>query len=87
MSKVLKKTTVAIKKEPHLVLYNWDYVMALIICGTHLDREVHAAEDLLDPVQKEFGGYEQPLRNKGKGSGRALGTPTKTTSTTESATA
>ena len=72
MSKALKKPMVRINKELHLVLQNWDYIIAFIMCGTHLDRELHTAGDLWDPVQKGIGSYLQTPRNKGKGSSRAL---------------
>ena len=85
ISKVLRKPTVPINKEPYWVLQNWDAIMAFMICGTHLDREVHTAGDLSDLVQQGIGRYPQTPRNIGKGSGRVLKTSTKTTFTTESA--
>ena len=57
-----------------------------MMCGTHLDREVHTAGDLSNPVQQGIGSYPQTPRNKGKGSGRAPKTSTKSIFTTESAT-
>ena len=60
--------------------------MAFVIYGTHLDREVHAAGDLSDWIKQGIGSYPQTLRNKGKGSSRALEISTKTIFTTESAT-
>ena len=60
--------------------------MAFMMCGTHLDREVHTAGDRSDLVQQGIGSYPQTLRNTGKGSGRAPKTSTKATFTTKSAT-
>ena len=60
--------------------------MAFMMCGMHLDSEVHTAGDLSDPVQQGIGSYPQTLRNKGKDSGRALKTSTKTIFITKSAT-
>ena len=57
ISKALRKPTVAINKEPHWVLQNWNNIIACMMCGTHLDREVHAAGDLSDPVQQGIGSY------------------------------
>ena len=56
-----------------------------MICRTHLDREVYAAGDLFDPVQKGIGSYLQTSRNKGIGSSKAQKTSTKATFTTKSA--
>ena len=60
--------------------------MGFMMYRTHLDREVHTAGDILDPVQQGIGSFPQTPRNKGKGSGRAPKTSTKTTFTSESAT-
>ena len=60
--------------------------MIFIICGTHLDREVHTTGDVLDPVQQGIGSNQQTPRNNSKGSGRAPKTSTKSTFTIESAT-
>ena len=57
-----------------------------MMCGTHLDQEVHTAGDLSDQVQQGIGSYPQTTRNEGKRSGRAPKTSTKTTFTTESVT-
>jgi hypothetical protein len=86
ISKSLKKPQVPINKEPHWVLQNWDDIMAFMMCGTHLDREVHTVGDLTDPVQEGIGSYPQTPKGKGKGSGRTPKTPIKNISTTESAT-
>ena len=85
ISKKLRKPTVPINKELHWVLQNWYNIMEFTMCGTHLDKEVHTAWDRLDPVQQRIGSYPQTSRNKGKCSGRALKTLTKTIFTTESA--
>ena len=50
ISKALRKPTVPINKKPHWVLQNWDDIMAFMIGGTHLDREVHTVGDLSDLV-------------------------------------
>ena len=84
--KALRKPMVLINKELHWVLQNWKDIIAFMMSGTHLDREVHTAEDLWDPVQQGIGSYLQTLRNKAKGSGRAPKTSTKTTVTYKSAT-
>ena len=60
--------------------------MAFMICGRHLDREVHAAEDLSHPFQQGIGSYPQTPPNKGNGSSRAYKASTKTIFTTELAT-
>ena len=73
-------------KEPHWILQKWDDIMAIMMCGTHLDTEVHVAGDLSDPVQQGIGCYPQTPRNKGQGSGRGPKTSTKRTYTTEPAT-
>ena len=57
ISKALRKPMLPIYKEAHWVLQNWDNIMAFMMCGTHLDREVHAAGDLSDPVQQGIGSY------------------------------
>ena len=82
ISKALRKPMVPINKEQHRVLQNWDDIMAFMMCGMHLNSEVHAAGDLSDSVQQGMGSYLQTPLNKGKGSGRALKTSTKTTFTT-----
>ena len=56
------------------------------MCAMHLDREVHTAGDLSDPVQQGIDSYLQTPQNVGKGRGRAPKTSTKTIFTTESAT-
>ena len=76
INRALKKTTVPINKEPYWVLKNWHHIMAFMICGTHLEKEVHTAGDLSDLVLWGIGSYLQSPRNKGKGSGRALKTST-----------
>ena len=86
MSKVQKKSSVPINKELHWVLQNWDDIMACMMSGTHLDREVYTAGHLSGPVQKGISGYLHIPRNIGNGSGRAPKTSTKTTFTTQSAT-
>ena len=60
--------------------------MAFIICGMHLDREVHTTGDLSDPVQQGIGSYLQTPRNQGEGSGKAPKILTKTRFPTEPAT-
>ena len=62
--------------------------MGFVIYGTHLDREVHAAGDLLDLVPNQIDSYVQTPQMKGedKGSRRVSNTSTKTTFTTKSAT-
>ena len=86
INKGLKKQLVTIHKELHWVLQNWNDIMAFMMCGTHLDREVYTAGDLWDPVPNRIGRYSQPPQNKVKSSSRAAETSTKTTFTTESAT-
>ena len=56
-----KKPMVTINKEPQLVLQNWGDILAFMMHGTHLDREVHAAGDLSDLVQQGIGSYWQAL--------------------------
>ena len=53
-----------------------------------LDREVHTARDVLDPVQQGIASYLQTLEtnNNGQGNDRVTKTSTKTTFTTRSAT-
>ena len=77
---------VPIHKEPHWVRLTLDDIMVFMMCGTHLDREVHAAGDSSDPVQPRIGRYPQTPRNKGNGRGGAPKTSTKTTFSTESTT-
>ena len=60
--------------------------MAFLVCSMHLDREVHTAGDLSDPVQQGFSSDPQTSQNKGNGSGTVLKTSSKTIFTTESAT-
>ena len=86
ISKVLRKRIILINKELHCIFQNWDYIIAFMMCGMNLYREVHTAGDLLDLVQQGIGSYSQTPPNKGKGSSRAPKTSTKTTVTTESAT-
>ena len=69
ISQALQKPTGPINKELHWVLQNWDDIMALMMCRTYLDREVHTAGDLSDPIQKGIGSYPQTPRNEGTGSG------------------
>ena len=68
MSKALRKPMLSIKNESDWVLQNWNNIMAFMMCGTHLDREVHTAGDSLDPVPQGIGSYPQTPGNKGKGS-------------------
>ena len=56
------------------------------MCVRHLDRQVHTAGDLWDPVQQGIRSYLQTPQNKDKGSDRAPKTSTKTTFSTESTT-
>ena len=84
--KALRKPTIHINKAPYCVLHHWDDIMAFMMHGTHLDKEVHTAEDLSNLVQQGFGNYSQTSRNKGNGSDRAPTTSTKITFNTESAT-
>ena len=86
ISKALKKPSVPINIEPHWVLQNWDDLLAFMRCGTHLDREVHTAGDVSDPVQQGIGSYLQTPRNQGKGSGKVPKTSTKRIFTSESVT-
>ena len=51
ISKALKKPTVPINKQPYWVLQNWDDIMAFMMCGTHLDKEVHTTGDLSHPIK------------------------------------
>ena len=60
--------------------------MTFMMYGTHLDREVHTAIHLSNPVQEGFGSSPQTRQNKGKGRGRAPKTLTKTSFTSKSAT-
>ena len=55
--------------------------MAFMMYAIHMDRQVHTAEDLLDPVQQGIGSYSQTTQNKGEGSNRASKTSTKITFT------
>ena len=50
ISNALRKLMVSSNTEPHCVLQNWDDIMVLMMCRMHLDREVHSAGDLSDPV-------------------------------------
>ena len=86
ISKELSKPMVHINKELHWVFQNWDDIMAFMMCGTDLNREVYTSGDLLYAVQHGIGIYAQTLQNKGKSSGRAPRTSTKTTFTIESVT-
>ena len=85
ISKGLKKLTFPIYKKPHWVLQNWDNMMAFMMCGMHLDREIHTAGELWDVVHQRIGSYPQTPQNKAKGSGRASKFSTKITFTAESA--
>ena len=86
MRKALRKQTVTINKELYWILQNWDNIMALVMCGTYMNREVHTAGDFTHPVEQEIGSYPQTPRSQGKRSGRAPETSTKTTFPTGSAT-
>ena len=55
INKELRKPTIPINQEPHWVLQNWDDIMGFMMCGTHLDREVHPAGDVLNLVQQGIG--------------------------------
>ena len=83
LSKALKKPTVSIKKELQSVLQNYDHIMLFMMCGMHLDRDVHTVGDLSDLVQQGIGSYPQTPQNKGKGSSRLPKTSTKATFVTE----
>ena len=81
ISESLRQPTVTMNKAPHWALQNRDDIMAFMMFDTHLNRKVHTAGDLSDLVQQGIGSYPQTLRNKGKGSGRAPKTASKTTFT------
>ena len=57
ISKALRKPMVPINKKLYWVLQKWNDIMAFVMYGMHLDREVHAAGDLSDPVQQGIGSY------------------------------
>ena len=56
------------------------------MCGIYLDREVHTARDLLDPVQQGIDSYPQTPWKEGKDNNREPEISTKTTFTTKLAT-
>ena len=86
INKAIRKPTVPIRKELNWVLQNWYDIMAFMMCGRQLGREVHTAGDSSDLVQQGISSYQQPPRNIGKGSDRVPKTSTNTTFTTKSAT-
>ena len=60
--------------------------MALMMCRTYVERNKYTAVDLLDLGQQEIRSYPQSLRNKSKGSGKALKSLSKTRFTSKSTT-